>query len=411
MTPCSSADGEPFAATLAWVALRILLCCITDEDLETDQIDAIKAFTQSDIDRELYCEMPEGFESEGFVLLLYKALEGIRQGAHLWFQHNKAALTKLGFKSWTSEPNLYVHETLQIRIGVFVDDTLAGFHSSVKEEYLKIKTEYSKLVNIGSTGITPVYKFVGMQITRNREQRTLTIRQTQYIEELAKEYEGEITEQELPHGTSKEARQSFDQLKPAEEKDRIDKGKFLKLCGKIVWPATLTRPDISMESSHLSGFVHSAGQQHYDWGLFIIGYLVKTKDIGITYGGRIRIPPGLYEAPPNFEDNSGLYIAHDSSWGTRARPLGGYVVMYLNGAIDWSAKAIKLVPDSSCEAEMAQASRACKAGIAVRMLLRAARRKVIGPTPMLGDNKAYTKSCSRREHRHGLATTNVLFYS
>ena len=65
--------------------------------------------------------------------------------------------------------------------------------------------------------------------------------------------------------------------------------------------------------------------------------------------------------------------------------------MYLNGAIDWSAKAIKLVPDSSCEAEMAQASRACKAGIAVRMLLRAARRKVIGPTPMLGDNKAYTE--------------------
>ena len=65
--------------------------------------------------------------------------------------------------------------------------------------------------------------------------------------------------------------------------------------------------------------------------------------------------------------------------------------MYLNGAIDWSAKAIKLVPDSSCEAEMAQALRACKAGIAVRMLLRAARRKVIGPTPMLGDNKAYTE--------------------
>ena len=63
--------------------------------------------------------------------------------------------------------------------------------------------------------------------------------------------------------------------------------------------------------------------------------------------------------------------------------------MYLNGAIDWSAKAVKLVPDSTLEAEQAQASRACKAGISVRMLLRSARRKLIGPTPMLGDNKAY----------------------
>ena len=85
--------------------------------------------------------------------------------------------------------------------------------------------------------------------------------------------------------------------------------------------------------------------------------------------------------------------------------------MYLNGAIDWSAKAIKLVPDSSCEAEMAQASRACKAGIAVRMLLSAARRKVIGPTPMLGDNKAYTEIVQQEGARHGLSIMSVLSYS
>ena len=378
-----------FASTLAWVALRLLLCFITDEDLETDVIDAIKAFTQSDIDHELYCEMPEGFESKGFVLLLFKALEGIRQGAHLWFQHNKAALTKLGFKSWTNEPNLYVHETLAIRVGVFVDDTLVGFHRNVKEQYLLIKEQYAKMVNIGESGITPVYRYVGMQITRNREQRTINIRQTKYIEELAAEYKDEIEARETPHGVSKEQRQAFDHLKPAEGKDLIDKGKYLKICGKIVWPATLTRPDISMQASHLSSFTQSAGEPHYSWGLWIIGYLYKTKDLGITYGGRIRIPPGLSTKPANFDENGGLYIIHDSSWGTRARPLGGFIIMYLNGAIDWSAKAVKLVPDSTLEAEQAQASRACKAGISVRMLLRSARRKLIGPTPMLGDNKAY----------------------
>ena len=30
--------------------------------------------------------------------------------------------------------------------------------------------------------------------------------------------------------------------------------------------------------------------------------------------------------------------------------------MYCNGAIDWSAKLVKIVPDSTCEAETAVAS-------------------------------------------------------
>lgn len=72
-----------FAATLPGVSFRVLLVCIADEDLETDHIDAVKAFTQADIDREVHVEMPEGFFTPGFVLLLLKALEGIKQGAHL----------------------------------------------------------------------------------------------------------------------------------------------------------------------------------------------------------------------------------------------------------------------------------------------------------------------------------------
>ena len=64
------------------------------------------------------------------------------------------------------------------------------------------------------------------------------------------------------------------------------------------------------------------------------------------------------------------------------------MIVYCNGAIDWSAGNLKLVPDSSHEAEAAQASRAAKAAIYVRQLLLNNGRKVIGPTICLGDNKA-----------------------
>ena len=143
-----------------------------------------------------------------------------------------------------------------------------------------------------------------------------------------------------------------------------------------------------MEFSTLSSCVQDPRVVHYDAGLVVVGYLVATKRFGITYGGKLRVPYGMSEMPPHFEISGGLYTAHDSSWGSRPRPLGGYVVMYNNGAIDWAARQIKIVPDSTCQAETAVGSIATKATCFVRAFLFFHKRAVTGPTAMLGDNKA-----------------------
>ena len=92
--------------------------------------------------------------------------------------------------------------------------------------------------------------------------------------------------------------------------------------------------------------------------------------------------------PEGFRDSRGLYIAHDRSCGKRARPLGGYVIIYLNGALDWSAKLLKIVAVSTAEAETAVGSLAARATCCVRELARFHRRPVTAATPMLGDNQA-----------------------
>jgi len=118
---------------------------IAVDDLETDQIDAIKAFTQTqaNADCKLFAEMPQGFAVAGLVLELNKALKGIKQGAHLWFNLNRRVLLKIGFESFVSKPNLYRLTGQRIIVGVFADDILAGFHRSAIEVYKKIKLEYS----------------------------------------------------------------------------------------------------------------------------------------------------------------------------------------------------------------------------------------------------------------------------
>ena len=100
-----------FAATMPCITFRLLCAIVADEDLDTDHIDAVKAFTQAEIDALVYVEMPEGFGVSGCVLLLLKALEGIKQGANLWYELNRGAILKLGGKSSLTEANLYYVET------------------------------------------------------------------------------------------------------------------------------------------------------------------------------------------------------------------------------------------------------------------------------------------------------------
>eukprot|EP00966_Prymnesium_polylepis_P024245 558478-Prymnesium_polylepis.3 len=78
----------------------------------------------------------------------------------------------------------------------------------------------------------------------------------------------------------------------------------------------------------------------------------------------------------------------DSGSRAGSTPLGGYAIMYNNGAIDYSAKIVKIVPDSSCEAESAVASLASKATCYVRAFCQFHGRHVHESTLMLGDNKA-----------------------
>lgn len=375
-------------ATLPGVSFRVLCCYIADEDLETDHIDAVKAFTQSDVDHLIYVEMPEGFESQGCVLLLFKALEGIKQGAYLWYQHNKEAWTKLGFSAWINEANLYYHPTLQIRVGVFADDTLVGYPTAVAEDYKNIKAEYAKIIKIDSVSLSPVLKFTGVQLIRNRTERLLTIHQHRYIEQMVEEFKSELKQVETPFGASKDARHKFDNLELASDDSVMDRGEYLKLMGKLVWPSTMTRVDIAFAVNSLCTLVSKPSREHYNLGLNIVSYPSDTRNLGITYGGRLRIPEGLSEFPPGFEESCGLHMVHDSSFGTKVRPMAGHVVMYNNGAVDWRANQLKIVPDNSHEAESASGSRAAKAAIFVRQLLLNNGRTVIGATAALGDNRA-----------------------
>ena len=91
------------------------------------------------------------------------------------------------------------------------------------------------MINIGSTNICPVVKFVGVQVIRDRAAGTITLTQTRYIEQLAEEYKGKFRLRSSPYGESKEERSAFDHLVPASSDETpLAKTSYLSLLGKIV---------------------------------------------------------------------------------------------------------------------------------------------------------------------------------
>ena len=82
--------ANTFSATLRSTSFRLLLSIASGKKLTLDHFDVKNAFTQSDIDAEIYVEAPPGKfvskDSKGRpnVLKLKKALYGTKQASKLW---------------------------------------------------------------------------------------------------------------------------------------------------------------------------------------------------------------------------------------------------------------------------------------------------------------------------------------
>ena len=405
-----------YASTLPGMCFRLWCSIVADERLITDSIDAVKAFTQADVDRELFVEQPIGFVVPGYCLQLLKALEGIRQGAYLWFQKNKWAWNKCGMFADLVEPNLYTHETLTIVAAVFADDVGAAFSHDARAAYLLIREAYGKLINIDSPGpetIVPVTKFTGVNVKVDNNAGTVAISMESYLAKLRDRHK-DVPIVDFPTAKSKVKRMEWDNMTAGDPSTAVDKQEFMETLGEIAWPITMVWVELAVYASRLGSFVASPQREHQDGIYLLMGYMFSDPSKPIIYGGPLKIPLGLDAMPDFFIESKGLFGASDSSWGTRARPQGGHVVMRTNAAIQWSSKSLKIVADSSAHAETAESSRCVKTLTFSKMVLSGAKRPTVGPSTVLGDNSAMhdmvVKEGSSSKSRHFERSTIFVKY-
>ena len=205
----------------------------------------------------------------------------------------------------------------------------------------------------------------------------ITLRQTQYVNEMFAKFlpKDHAKLWKLPVGGDEESLKAFMELAPAgtdAEAQQTLKDGYMSIIGAILWVSQMTRPDVAFHTAFLAKLMQRPSKAAFSAALGVICYLERTSAMGLTYGV-----------------DEGMSTYADSSFGRSPRPMAGHVVMYGGAALSWAAKALKIVPLSSAEAESAVLSLGCKDLMYVKQLVAELRPGRIPPrVPVHTDNTA-----------------------
>ncbi len=202
---------------------------------------------------------PEGFEVTGpngerLVCRLRKCLYGLKQAPRAWYQEVDAYFTKtLGLTRSKEDSNLYISVKANIIVLLWVDDFL--LFSPCKEAIKIMKSQLSAKFKM--TDLGPARQFLGIQIERNCQARTIQIHQKPYAESVLKRFGMEACNGvSTPMDPNVQLVASdFD----ASPQDRLD---YQQAVGSIMYAMLGTRPDLAHSISTLSKFCANPSPDH-----------------------------------------------------------------------------------------------------------------------------------------------------
>ena len=168
-----------------------MLAIATDLDYEVLILDVQTAFLNADVEEEVYVMMAPGYETYDnsgvpFTMKLKKSLYGLRQSTRNWFGTMEDHLSNIGFRSLKSDPCVYVFKdkTGTAILTLYVNGILLlGNNKQLLGKLKKQLMDRSEMTDLGD-----VSKVLGMNVTRDRENGTITIDPKDYTEDILQRY-------------------------------------------------------------------------------------------------------------------------------------------------------------------------------------------------------------------------------
>lgn len=329
---------ETFAPVVRYTSIRLLLAIAVKFDLTVYQMDAVTAFLNGDLKEDIYITQPSGYDDKsGQVCKLQKSLYGLKQSSRAWNDKLNHVLINIGLKRSTGDQCIYyrVSEAKMIFVAIYVDDVLIFTNDVSLLNHLK--SELSKNFRMKDMGIAT--SILGIRITRNEKEKTITIDQSQYIADILRRFAMDDCN---PISTPIDVNQKLSsQMCPTNacEVQEMSNVPYMQAIGSLLFAAQITRPDICFAVNLLSRFGANPGKAHWSAVKRVLRYLKGTINMSLTYK----------------KDDSEITGYCDADWASdldERRSTTGYVFMFQGGAISWSAKRQQTIALSTAESEL-----------------------------------------------------------
>ena len=266
---------ETFSNTVKPMIIRALLGLSAYENFEIQQWDIVSAFPNASLDEEIYIMQPIGFEdSTAKVCLLHKALYGLKQAARQFYKFLSKLLLDEGFESIAADQSVFINKSTRMIIAAHIDDLLIFCADKSQTKLLKAKLE--KRVQISDLGDISFY--LGMEITRNRKERSLFLSQEKYISELMKKFN--IIGQKPIYSPSI---QGIHLEKNTEQASKMAIKTFQKQIGSLMYLMTATRPDLAFSVGNCARYMSNPSQEHFKALNRIWQYVRTTAKKGLVF--------------------------------------------------------------------------------------------------------------------------------
>ncbi|CAI7867834.1 unnamed protein product, partial [Closterium sp. NIES-53] len=276
---------QTFSPTLKMTTLRVLLHVAAQRDYELYSLDFSTAFLQGSLHEEIWLRRPPGFTGSfppGTQWSLRRPVYGLRQAPREWHDTLRTTLAALGFAPSTADPSLFLRTDTSLPpfyVLVYVDDLV--FATANTEALALVKSELQKRHTC--TDLGELRSYHGLQITRDRARRTITLTQSHMVQQVLQRFgftwsSAEATPLATGHLLSA----------PPSDESVESSGPYAELVGCLMYLMTCTRPDLAYPLGLLAHYVAPGRHRkvHMDAAKRVLRYLCSTSGMGLVLGGR-----------------------------------------------------------------------------------------------------------------------------
>ncbi|CAI7807518.1 unnamed protein product [Closterium sp. NIES-54] len=182
---------QTFSPTPKMTTVRVLLHIAAHRDYELHSLDFSIAFLQGSLHEEIWLRRPPGFTGSflaGTLWSLRWPFYGLRQAPRKWHDTLRTTLAALGFAPSTADPSLFLRTDTSLAplyVLVYVDDLV--FATADTDALALVKSELQQRHTC--TDLGELRNYLGLQITRDRARRTITLTQSHMVHQVLQRFD------------------------------------------------------------------------------------------------------------------------------------------------------------------------------------------------------------------------------